>query len=122
MSVGAMTVSLVVEPHSFIYVTISMDKGAHTISLVVLPHALVPRRVWPDLHTAAMFLSMLALASVSTSVGVLSRTLVEFVIWLHVSTSLAILLSFVAGVHAPFVILNFELLSLLVNVNLVVIA
>ena len=130
--VRAVAVCLVVEPHTLINVAISVHQNALTVGLVVFPHALVAGGVGPDLHPAAMLLSVESLACVGASIGVLGRTLVQLVIGFNVSAGASSILPTTCGlvalraytllVTAALVpILNLKLLPLLINVDLVLI-
>ena len=68
MTIGAMAVGLIVQPHALVHITIGVDEGAHSVGLIILPHAIVAGRVWPNLHSMAMFLSIETLASVCRAV------------------------------------------------------
>ena len=129
MPVGAMPVSLVVKPETFVDIAIGMDQNSLSVGLIVLPHAFVSGRVGPNLYSTAMLLSIDALTRVGASIGVLGRSLIQLVIIrFDVSASSAILTSLAFGVRATnalliclIAIFDLELLSLLIDVNLVLI-
>ena len=91
MPVSSMAMGFVVEPHTLIDVAISVHQDTLSVGLIVLPHPLVARGVWPDLHTATMFLSIETLASISASIRMLCRSLIQLIIGFNVSASAPIL-------------------------------
>ena len=104
-----------------------MDESADSIGLIVLPHAVVLRGIWPDLDTAAMLFSIESFACIGASICMVDRTLVQLVVRFNVSagrvlSELALLgaLRSHALLFRLIAIFNFELLPLLIDVNLVV--
>lgn len=51
MAICPFAFSFVVNPFSFIYVTIRMNKFALTVRLIVSPLTFIPRTIWPQLVT-----------------------------------------------------------------------
>ena len=103
-----------------------MHERTNTIGLIVLPHAVVLRGVWPDLHAAAMLFSIEAFACICASICMVDRSLVQLVVRFNVSAgrSLPVLARLALRSHALLftliAIFNFELLPLLIDVNLVI--
>ena len=105
-----------------------MNECTNTIGLIVLPHAVVLRGVWPDLHTAAMLFSIEAFACIGASICMVDRSLVQLVVRFNVSAgrSLPVLARLALRSHTLLftliAIFNFELLPLLIDVNLVILS
>ena len=105
-----------------------MNECTYSIGLVVLPHAVVLRGVWPDLYTAAMLFAIQAFACIGASICMVDRSLIQLVVRFNVSAArcLPVLARLALRSHALLftliAIFNFELLPLLIDVNLVVLA
>ena len=68
MLIGAMAVSFVVQPLTFINVPVSMDQSSVTVRLVSLPLAIILGSVLPHLLPVAVFHSIEELSCVNGSV------------------------------------------------------
>ena len=106
-----------------------MHECTNAIGLIVLPHAVVLRGVWPDLYTTAMLFAIQAFACIGASICMVDRSLIQLVVRFNVSAgrglpvlALLVALRSHALLFALIAIFNFELLPLLIDVNLVVLA
>merc|ERR1712061_137708 len=114
-----MSMGFIVEPHSFIYVTICMNKGSHAISLIVLPHTFIAGTIRPHLHSSAMFLSILSFAGINGAVGKCCWTRMSIDPIIFFKSFVRLHLSIIVNSHLALLwhIVNLEFASVLINIS-----